>query len=465
MQRIDGRFIYSASDLNNFLECEHLSGLDRRAALREIERPPADNPQAEILAELGEAHERSYLRRLQDSGKHVVTIERGSSNADHATAAQATAGAMRAGAAIIYQACFFDNAWLGYADFLRRIEVPSELGSWSYEVADTKLARHTEPYFILQLCFYSECVGAIQGRPPAQMHVILGHGVEESFRVKDYSAYYRATKARFLKRISGDAPTYPYPTKHCDFCVWDTQCTQKRVADDHLSLVAGMRRLQTARLTNAGITTLEALSKSTAEQRPAKMNLTTYEKLARQARLQFEQRVALAAKELNPYKYEILPIDPGSFDKGGFALIPPPNSGDVFFDMEGYPFYGLGEIGAESGLEYLFGAYTGDDKRFTAFWGCDRAARPAGKDRLAERRAFERFIDWVMERRRTFPDLHIYHYASYEKTALQKLAQRHGTREEEVDTILRDELLIDLYRVVKQTICVGQPGYGIKKLE
>lgn len=467
MQRIDGRFIYSASDLNNFLECEHLSGLDRRAALGQIVRPPARDGQAEILAELGEAHERSYLQRIIDEGKQVVMIERGASVAGKRAAAQATADAMRAGAAIVYQACFFDDTWLGYADFLRRVEVRSQLGSWGYEVADTKLSRHTEPYFILQLCFYSERVGRIQGRLPDQMHVILGHGIEESFRVKDYSAYYRATEARFLERMSvkQDEPPYPYPTEHCGICVWDAQCTKKRVADDHLSLVAGIRRLQTARLNDSGIGTLEALSKSTAEQRPTTMNRTTYEKLARQARLQFEQRVALAAKQPNPYKYEILPIDPQSLDKRGFALIPPPSTGDIFFDMEGYPFYGLGEGGTDSGLEYLFGAYTRNDNRFTKFWGCDRDQRLLGKDRLAERRAFEQFIDWVMERRSAFPDLHIYHYASYEKIALQKLAQRHGTREEQVDTILAEQLLIDLYRVVKQTICVGQPGYGIKKLE
>ncbi len=116
------------------------------------------------------------------------------------------------------------------------------------------------------------------------------------------------------------------------------------------------------------------------------------------------------------------------------------------------------------GLEYLFGAYTADDDTFTPFWGCDRSERP-GSDRLAEKKAFEDFVDFVMERRRCFPDMHVYHYAAYEKTALQKLCLRHATREREVDTMLRDEVLVDLYRVVRQALVIGQPSYSIKKVE
>src|SRR5438552_18697138 len=41
----------------------------------------------------------------------------------------------------------------------------------------------------------------------------------------------------------------------------------------------------------------------------------------------------------------------------------------------------------------------------------------------------------------------------------------HGTREEEVDNLLRRGVLIDLYKVVKQGVRISQPGYGIKKVE
>ena len=126
--------------------------------------------------------------------------------------------------------------------------------------------------------------------------------------------------------------------------------------------------------------------------------------------------------------------------------------------MEGDPYYDIG-----SGLEYLFGVHTLDDG-FRAFWGCDRSAAPA-QHRLAEKRAFEALIGYLLERRERDPGMHVYHYASYEKTALQKLAQRHATREDEVDRFLREELLVDLYTIVRQAVAVGQPSYSIKKIE
>jgi len=61
--------------------------------------------------------------------------------------------------------------------------------------------------------------------------------------------------------------------------------------------------------------------------------------------------------------------------------------------------------------------------------------------------------------------MHAYHYAFYEKTALRKLAQRHQTREDEVDELLRGEVLVDLFAVVRQSLMISQSSYSIKKLE
>ncbi len=61
--------------------------------------------------------------------------------------------------------------------------------------------------------------------------------------------------------------------------------------------------------------------------------------------------------------------------------------------------------------------------------------------------------------------MHIYHYAAYEKTALRRLMSRHGTREEEVDHLLRNEVLVDLYRVVRQGIRLSTDSYSLKKVE
>jgi uncharacterized protein len=459
MQRIDGHLVFSATDLNNFLACEHLGALDLQVLEGELARPDGRPEQAELLARLGEEHERAYLQRLSAEGSRVTAIARAPGIAGIRAAAAATEAAMERGDAVIYQATFFDDVWLGYADFLRRVDEPLSGGRWlwHYEVEDTKLARHTEPYFLLQLAYYSAHLARLQGAAPRSMHVVLGTGARVSFRVEDYAAYYRAVRARFLAHVErGTAATYPEPVPHCGLCAWNQRCEQRRRRDDHLSLVANSTRLQRARLTDAGVTTVRALAEASLDRRPEKMAVPTFETLRRQARLQHEQRLALAAGEEHPYRYELL--ESGLTGTRGFLRLPKPSPGDVFFDMEGDPYYDLG-----TGLEYLFGAHTPEGD-FHAFWGCDRAPVPA-RDRLAEKRAFEAFVDFVMARRRQHPDLHVYHYASYEKTALLKLSQRHATREDEVDEILRAELLVDLYAVVRQAIAVGHESYSIKKLE
>jgi predicted RecB family nuclease len=285
---------------------------------------------------------------------------------------------------------------------------------------------------------------------------VLGNGTRATYRVADCAAYYRDVRTRFLAHLAAVEPTYPHPVAHCGLCVWSDACERRWKADDHLSLVANITSLQTTRLNDAGIRTLRALAAATPDDSPPKMSATTFAKLERQARLQEEQRLAVARGEEYPYRYEFL--ETGLEAPRGLFRLPKPSPGDVFFDMEGDPYYEIG-----TGLEYLFGAYT-TDGGFTPFWGCDRGPVP-GKDRFAERRAFEAFIDVVMARRAADPEMHVYHYASYEKTALQKLALRHATREDEVDVLLREERLVDLYTVVRQALVVGQPSYSIKYIE
>src|SRR5215469_16254262 len=200
MQTGNGTFVYSASDLNDFLECSHLTELQRLVALRELERPEAD-PATALLARKGDEHERRHLERLRDlHGDALVAFSANGewSQAGWKAAEAQTLAAMERGARIIYQATFFDGTFLGRADFLRRVERPCERWAWSYEAIDTKLALNPKPYYLVQLCNYSEHIGRLQGTMPHEMHVVLGSGQERRFRVDDFSAYYRRVKSSFL---------------------------------------------------------------------------------------------------------------------------------------------------------------------------------------------------------------------------------------------------------------------------
>jgi predicted RecB family nuclease len=443
MQLLDEQLVLSASDLNNFLACPHLATLDLAQVRGELEVEPERGADAELLARKGDEFEQRYLDSLKTEGRQVAEIPGGDgSEVALLDAVARTEEAMRGGSEVIYQATFFKDGLRGHADFLFRLDRPSKLGDFSYEVADTKLARRAKPYFILQLCFYSELLAVVQGVEPERIHVILGNGERRTFRIAEFSAYFRRVRAAFLAALADSKrSTYPEPVAHCEICRWRALCDEKREADDHLSLVANVTTRQRELLQAAGIDTLAELG--AAEHLAVHgIDPEVLSHLHEQASLQ------LAARESGENSYELRKPEEGK----GFARLPRPSDGDVFFDMEGDPLFD------EGGLEYLFGFVTanGEEPQFTAIWG---------RDRVEEKRALEEFIDFATERRKEFPDLHIYHYNHYEVTALKRIAGAHGTREEELDQLLRDEVFVDLYKVVREAMLISQPSYSIKKVE
>ncbi|BDE07558.1 nuclease [Vulcanimicrobium alpinum] len=443
MLRLDGEVVYAASDLNDFLACPHKLALNALGLETRIAAPPSD-PTLAIIARKGALHERAALARLEAEDRHVVRVDEGdgSLRATRA-AAERTVALMRAGADVIYQATLADSRWSGRADFLVRVDVPSRLGAWSYDVADAKLAIRERAAFVVQLCVYADLVAAVQGVLPARLRALYGDGREETYDPAHYVAYVRAARARLEAAAPVlDPHAVPDRVGACEQCAWLERCDAQRKRVDHLSQVAGIRRGQIARLDDVGITTLAALAVAPTNAKPAGIGDATFATLRRQARLQ------RAHRESGIARYELLAPRGGC----GFALLPAPDPADVYFDMEGDPLYEPGR-----GLEYLFGAYVdGPERGYRAEWG---------ETRDEERLAFERFIDWLVAYRRRHPGAHVYHYASYEKSALRRLAMQHGTLEAEVDALLRGGVLVDLYAVVKGALAQSHDGYSIKKLE
>jgi predicted RecB family nuclease len=287
MQLLDDRLIVSASDLNNYLACRHLTALDLARARGEIDVVPERGADAELLARKGDEYELGYLEALKAEGKDIAEIPFPDDSSVEAleAATEQTEKAMRAGREIIYQATFFRGDLRGHADFLFRVGRPSALGDHGYEVADTKLARRAKPYFILQLCFYSELLAAVQGVAPENIHVILGSGEQRSFRLAEFSAYFRRVRDAFLAALAdGEGDTYPEPVSHCQICRWRNVCDEQRVADDHLSLVANITRRQRELLRESGIATLAELGTAREPSVPG-IDLDVLERLHEQAGL------------------------------------------------------------------------------------------------------------------------------------------------------------------------------------
>lgn len=437
MRKIDGAMRLSASDLMRFKGCRHATALDLRLIEIGDLAPSEDGAEAELLQRQGDEHELAFLDHLKADGRSVVEIPKDGVSLEESV--RLTFEAMLDGPDVIFQGALLDGAWGGYSDFLERVERPSELGAWSYEVVDTKLKRKPDPKHVLQLCLYSDLLAKVQGVSPEAAHLQLGDGSRFTVRLSDVSSYARHAR-RMLEAFLLERPeTRPEPVSACALCRWSNRCKERWEAEDSLALVAGISRSQRQKLEATGIDTMASLAART--DRIPKMAAETQRKLVAQARLQSARRAG------EPPSFELRDGEPGK----GFGLLPAPDDGDVFYDIEGDPYF-------PGGLEYLHGVWFRENGawEFRAFWAHTRED---------EGRATADLLAFLVERMRRFPNAHIYHYANYEIAALRRLTAQHRTGEAAMDQLQRERRFVDLFKVVSGAMVASEKGYSIKDLE
>lgn len=438
MEWISNIFQLAATDLSNHLSCFHLTQLNRKVALGELKKPYRKDPSLEILAQRGREHEAAFVEYLKRKGLTVARLQ--------SRTVDSTLEAMANGVDVIVQARLEDGQWIGYADVLLKVSGKSRFGNWAYEVYDTKLAQTTRAGTVLQLCLYSDLLSVMQQSAPEKMYVVrpVPDFVADAYRFSEYQAYYRLVKKDLAKIIGGPSlDTYPDPVQHCDVCNWWQVCDKRRHDDDYLSLVAGIRTLQIEELQKQNILTLEAFARATEIKTPARGNKETFLRKQSQARVQWEGRTQ------DQLLHETLPIEKDR----GLNRLPEPNAADIYFDIEGDPFY------PDSGLEYMLGyAYREND-------GSLSYRKQWATNKLEEKRAFEALMRFVIGRWKQFPDLHIYHFAPYEPSAVKRLASVHAVFEQEVDELLRAEKFVDLHAVFKEAFLASVERYSLKTLE
>ncbi|MEQ9696086.1 TM0106 family RecB-like putative nuclease, partial [Shimia sp. SDUM112013] len=426
----------SASDLMRFMSCAHATALDLQRLNGIGPTPVEDSADAALLQKQGDAHEAAHLAQLRAEGRSLAVIETDDVPFEHAVAA--TSEALRQGPEIVFQGALEGGMWGGYSDFLERVETPSKLGAWSYEVADTKLKRKPAPGHVLQLVLYSDLLAEVQGVMPTEAHVELGDGARFSFRLSEYAAYARGARRRLESFVTRPNETRPVPCKTCGLCRWREHCAQVWKEQDSLYQVAGISGTQVQRLEAEGIATMQVLAES--DGRVPRIASATLEKLRTQARLQHARKSGPPVVELQP-----------RVEGRGFDLLPEPQKGDLFYDIEGDPFY---REGAADGLEYLHGVW--DGSAFTALWA---------HDHTEEKQSLMRLFSLFEAQTETYPKARIYHYAPYEITALKKLCTRYGFGEALLDRWLREGRFVDLYAVVRGGIITSEKSYSIKDME
>ncbi|MHA7292547.1 TM0106 family RecB-like putative nuclease [Arthrobacter sp. HLT1-21] len=454
--------VFSATDLVTAAECEYrlLSALDEK--LGRSTRPVFDvDAILERTAVLGDVHERNVFDALiaehgpwnpdTQTGVYDVVPAVGMHRTLLVDKHRESIAALRSGADVVFQAAFFDGQFHGRSDFL----VKTTEGQ--YAVWDTKLARHAKVSALLQLAAYGDQLLAA-GIPTApEVTLVLGNGAHSIHSLSDILPIFRERRARFLRLVDKHR-SQPEPVRwgraghtECGRCNY---CQLKVVETRDLLLVAGMSTTRRAKLHQDGIRTIDQLAALDVP-----INNKSLLRLGDQARMQTgtahpDGSVVYTGKEGLPttLSYRVLPDHT-------LATLPAPSQGDIFFDFEGDPLWQ--DSAGRWGLEYLFGVVEnpdrpGDPPPFLPLWA---------HSRLEERHAFTDFLKYVADRRARYPNLHIYHYASYEKTALRNLSLAHVVGEDAVDALLREGVLVDLYETVRHSLRISERSYSIKKLE
>jgi len=255
MQRRGEAIVLSPSDLMRFQDCVHATMLHLRYLNGEPLAPAEDTASARLMQVKGDSHELAFLQTLRDAHKSIRTIDKEMAFQD---AIEATRAALMEGSDYIYQAALSGGRWGGFADFVERIDRPSRLGAFSYEVIDTKLKRSPDPKHVLQLVLYSDLLSEVQGVEPEHIHIVLVDRQRVTLRLGDYASYARHLRKRLEEFVAKPDPTRPEPVAGCDFCRWREHCRREWDATDSLCMVAGIRKDQRLKLEAAGVKTLAA---------------------------------------------------------------------------------------------------------------------------------------------------------------------------------------------------------------
>ena len=430
---------HSPSSLMRFFESPYESLVDKY--LKEVDRDAVQqDPEdafMQVASKKGDQHERELFDNLSSQNIKSEMILDG----DQDDMIEATKKAMREGVDLIYQAAIGDEQFFGRTDFLYKIEGQSDFGDYAYEIWDAKLANKSSPKFLIQLCCYSEMLAAIQGSMTEACVLIYGNKEQERFLIKDYFVFYQAIRKLFLEfQNAKKINDLPDPDLYKNWGRFSEHAKKVLEEKDHLFLVADIRYSQIHKLNEAGIQTIEDLANTDVN--ISNLDQRVFERLKLQAKMQHQ------AKTSDAIPFTVLKnVETGL----GLSSLPPKSELDIYFDIESNPL--LSKIP----LHYLWGAaHEDNDEGFDCWW-----AHSEGEMKTA----FENFMDWTYSRWRKDPNMHVYHYGQFEINTMRELMGYFGTREKEVDDLLRNQVFVDLFRVIKQSLCIGAERYGLKAVE
>jgi predicted RecB family nuclease len=455
--------LLTPSKVTAWLDCAHYLTLRHAVDIGTLDvAPKLFGEMAQMLLQKGLDHEQEVLTRYRDGGREAFKVPERRPTESFLQWVNRTGPVLDGGHEVLFQMPLAHDGLRGIADFLER--VIDEDGNVTYEPVDAKLARNeAKPGHVLQLCFYADAIAASTGRMPEHVHIELGSGARETIRVDEVLPYWRRLRSQ-LTDLLDEPPaglTSPEPCDHCGFCEFELLCDAQWRATDSLVHVAGVRRADRLLLGAGGVDTIAELASLGHD--VDGLDPQRLDRMVRQAALQVQAREAPAGsappfrilEPPTPAAADLAELDtePVQAELTGFAALPRPEAGDVFLDFEGHPFWN-----ADVGLFFLFGLieHDGDEWRYRAWWA---------HNQTEEAQATRALVDYLTERRRRFPGMHVYHYNHTERTALVGLATQYAVAETELEHLIATGLFVDLFPIVTGAAQVGVESYGLKHIE
>jgi len=367
------------------------------------------------LMEQGVLHEKEVIEDLEFTEVKVVEPRK---------AVGATLKLMKEGATRIYQGTLemaeSDLIWRGRPDLLERMPGPSKLGNYFYIPVEIKNSKEPRTEHKHQLAFYAKLLAEIQGHRPEISAIINTEKERLEIRIDDEAMQKMMVRANEIADIiKGRKPSLHLRSGCRRESPWGHLCIEECEKANDAALIYNIRETTLDKLRDAGYETVADIARLDPEKPELKISPKTWRQIVEQARSLQEDKIIWLGKPKIPEKdYKI------------------------YFDIEGDPLLGV---------EYLFGFWLGEEQKFKYFL----AEKPEDEERM-----WREFLAWLP----TLPeDYIVYHYADYEKTVLKRLSEKYGGSRE-LDIFMDESRLIDLLRIVKESVIFPLYFYSIKDL-
>ena len=437
--------LYSATMLVKYIKCNHIISNDfneKKLKLKRNTRTVADK----LRLEKGLLHEAWYFSELKKNYSKLKDIKKlkGLSKEEKI---KETIKALKEGYDLIYGGWLKSGNWSGELDFLEiNKKVKSDLGSWSYEITDTKHSSKVKGDHIYQQCLYTNLLKEVQGILPEKFYILLKDKTKQPIKIKevyDTFLFHKNSYEKFL--LNGISKTKPEKCSFCNLCDWSNHCDNEWRDKRHPNQVLGNNRKNCQKFYQAGIKTYDEIAKLDYKTKIEGLREETKIERIEQAKLQIEAE-KIGTPIFKPKKENFV------LNKG-FNLLPKESACDLFFDIEGvqdYVFPGR--------LEYLFGIYYEEngEKIFKPYFA---------HNKKEEKKSIVDFFDFTKKHFKKYPDAKIYHYNHYEITTLERLTSIFKVHGVDYDHYLNLGKFVDLFKIVKQAVYVSQKSYSLKDIE